>query len=388
MTRMRRAALILAPVLCALALTPLLARADGGAPVRIRDLRVGEHSGYERLVIELDADAEVVWENGPEPGEESFYIAAAPQQRSRVIVTQLPHVGTISVTEMKGGTHVAVEPRARRVRAYTLANPPRLVVDFAAPAKGTFDAPAGARALEPARSLGPLVVEPEPEPLPEPEREPEAEPQPAPKAGPEITAEPAQPAPQLEAPPAPEPEPEPAAEPAPVPAPTPEPAAEPAPVPAPTPEPTPAPVAKPAASAGTPEPEPQVVPAKPVAPKPAAPSPSAGFPYALALGALLGLALAIGAATALLRRRAARSEPSSSRFPPEEEDALPARGTDDISPADVLAAAEHDGALAKRLDEEVRARLELEQRFAHANEELKVLRDRLHRLERRREGAS
>ena len=370
MTRMRRAALILAPVLCALALTPLLARADGGAPVRIRDLRVGEHSGYERLVIELDADAEVVWENGPEPGEESFYIAAAPQQRSRVIVTQLPHVGTISVTEMKGGTHVAVEPRARRVRAYTLANPPRLVVDFAAPAKGTFDAPAGARALEPARSLGPLVVEPEPEPLPEPEREPEAEPQPAPKAGPEITAQPAQPAPQLEAPPAPEPEP----------------AAEPA--AAPTPEPTPAPVAKPAASAGTPEPEPQVVPAKPVAPKPAAPSPSAGFPYALALGALLGLALAIGAATALLRRRAARSEPSSSRFPPEEEDALPARGTDDISPADVLAAAEHDGALAKRLDEEVRARLELEQRFAHANEELKVLRDRLHRLERRREGAS
>jgi hypothetical protein len=44
--------------------------------------------------------------------------------------------------------------------------------------------------------------------------------------------------------------------------------------------------------------------------------------------------------------------------------------------------------LEKRLDEEVRARLELEQRFAGANEELKVLRDRLHRLERRREGVS
>ena len=48
-------------------------------------------------------------------------------------------------------------------------------------------------------------------------------------------------------------------------------------------------------------------------------------------------------------------------------------------------AADAASVLEKRLDDEVRARLELEQRFAQANEELKVLRDRLHRLERRRE---
>jgi hypothetical protein len=94
-------------------------------------------------VIEDDSEAEVAWENGPEKGEESFYIAAAPAKPSRVIVTQLPHVGTISITEMKGGTHVAIEPR-KRVRAYLLNNPP-LVVDFGpAPA---LPAPA-ARALQ------------------------------------------------------------------------------------------------------------------------------------------------------------------------------------------------------------------------------------------------
>ncbi len=40
--------------------------------------------------------------------------------------------------------------------------------------------------------------------------------------------------------------------------------------------------------------------------------------------------------------------------------------------------------LDKRLDEEVRARMQLEERTANTNEELKVLRERLARLERRR----
>ncbi len=393
---MRRAVALLVPILAVMASVPALARADGGAPVRIRDVRVGEHSGFERLVIELDNDAEIVWENGPEPGEESFYIAAAPAQPSRVIATKLPHVGTISVTEMKGGTHVAVEPRARRVRAYTLTNPPRLVVDFAAPARGAFEAPAGTRALEPATTLGPLEVEPETavepkqvpavEPKPvaatEPKPVPATEPKtaataPAPKPSPEIAAEPEPKAASLESPPSPEPVPEPAL------TPQPSPTLEPAPTTEPTTAPAPAPAVAPKPAA----PKPAPVIAKPPAPALDMRSPGTAFPWGLAIAALLGLLLLIAAAVGFTRMRAARSESRFSEFPELDlEDAQVERDAAGISPAEILAAGDHDGMLEKRLDEEVRARLELEQRFAHANEELKVLRDRLHRLERRREG--
>lgn len=326
----KRAALILVLLFASAAMAPAFARADGGAPARIRDVRVGEHSGFERLVIELDGDVEVVWENGPEPGEESFYIAAAPAQASRVISTGLARVGTVSVTQMKGGTHVAVEPRSRSVRAYTLSNPPRLVVDFAEPGLAKFEAPAGSHALEPAKTLGPLAVEPEPvaEPVPAPE--------PAPAPAPEVAPEPV------------------------------------VTEPAPTPTPVPAPV---------PEPVPQVA--------PVTKTPGAPFPYALALGALLALVLLIAAGVLLARRRAVSAEPSVSALFAEEDEGretFPSHG-DEISPADIVPVGDHEALLEKRLDEEVRARLELEQRFASANEELKVLRDRLHRLERRREGA-
>ena len=378
MTCIGRAALYLGPTLAALAIAPAFVRADGGAPVRIRDVRVGEHAGFERLVVELDSAAEVVWENGPEQGEESFYIAAAPAQASRVIVTALPRVGTVSVTAMKGGAHVAIEPRARRVRAYMLTDPPRLVVDFAPLAQGDFKAPAGSRALEPARTIGPLVVEPEPmpEPMPEPEPAPPVES----KAEPE--------APTLETPPPltppSEPEPELAAEP--TAAPELAPAAEPTAPPAPEIATPPAPeiVTTPAAEI-SPPPTAEVT--TPPAPAPVTHSPDEAFPYGLALAGLVGLALAIAAAVAFVRGRAARTEEEISEFRPDDD--LPsASRSDEITRAEILAAGDTEGLLAKRLDEEVRARFELEQRFAHANEELKVLRDRLHRLERRRESSS
>lgn len=377
----------LAPILIALILCAPIARADGGAPARIREVRVGSHDGYDRLVIELDSDVDVLWENGPEPGEESFYVAAAPAQPSRVIVTKLPQMGTVSVTRMKGGTHIAVEPRERSVRAYTLANPPRLVVDFAPPGTTPFAAPADARALEPAKTLGPLVIPPDPgAPTSKPEaaRAPEPADEPPPTPAPEST---------------PESTPEAKAEPEPVPddaslgdsAPPPEvePLAEVAP------EPTPAAVEPPTPAPPKPaQPKTANAPLPPASkPTPAAATPESPFPYGFALAALLGLLLLVAAITWIVRRRAATREPPLVLFPPSEDafneadlpEAVPA---DDILPGEIVAASEHEAALEKRLDEEVRARVELEQRMAGANEELKVLRDRLHRLEtRRREGS-
>ncbi len=344
MTCMRRAASILLPLFTALAVAPVPSLADGGAPGRIRDVRIGAHSGFERLVIELDSETEVVWEKGPEPGEETFYVAAAPEQSSRVISTGLPHVGTVSVTAMKGGTHIAIEPRERNVRAYTLTNPPRLVVDFAPPGPEPFEAPAGSRALEPATTLGPLVVAPEPESAPAPT----AAPTPAPAVEPMSQPE----APVLEA----EAEADAGAEAAPEPA-----AAPPAPAPA--------------------KREPSAV--------PAADSARPFMPTDIMLVFVIGLMLLIGAVTAIAWSRRKRAVPSLSGFSPEEvaEEAELARARmDEITPAEILAVGDPEVLLERRVDDEVRARLDLEQRLVQANEELKTLRDRLHRLERRREG--
>jgi hypothetical protein len=96
----------------------------------------------------------------------------------------------------------------------------------------------------------------------------------------------------------------------------------------------------------------------------------------------------VAAIVLIMRRSAAESDSPIVVFPPEGNDDRDATDGDDIWPAQLLSASAHEAALEKRLDDETRARVELEQRFASANEELKVLRDRLHRLERRREGAS
>jgi len=367
MTRMR-SLVPFARSLAALLLAAGVAHADGGAPVRIRDVRVGDHDGFERLVIELDRETDIAWENGPEPGEESFYIAAAPREPSKVIVSQLPEIGTVSITEMKGGTHLAIEPRPRRVRAYTLENPPRLVIDFAPPGPGPFAPPEGARPISPAKSLGPLVLEPEPGPAPAPTPQ----------------AAPPEPSPEPEAQPRPEVQPAPEAQPAPEPTPAPQPAPTPAPeVAPPAPEPPklePAPVRPP-----TPEPE-VAPPPKPERPlPPPTPAQRAPFPFRywislVAAAGALALLVVLGLRRRALRREAepvalARPEPT----PP---------GIEEIAPEEIYGSGERERALEQRLDDEVRARVALEERLAQAHEELKVLRDRVHRVERRREPTS
>src|SRR5215475_1915240 len=128
-----------------LATLATLARAAAAqSPTILRDVRVGAHESYDRVVIELDGPADIAWERGPESGAESFYVSADPI-RTRTIKTRLPRVGDITVSPMRGGTRVYLEPRERRVRAYLLAKPPRLVIDVA-PAGAEAGAEVGAEA--------------------------------------------------------------------------------------------------------------------------------------------------------------------------------------------------------------------------------------------------
>ena len=101
----------------------------------------------------------------------------------------------------------------------------------------------------------------------------------------------------------------------------------------------------------------------------------------MALG--IGLTLFVIVAIVALRLRRPRSLV-------QERDVLVTepRAPETITPDEILAAADRIDLLDKRIDEEVRARMQLEECVLHANEELKVMRDRLHRASRRTEGDS
>ncbi len=375
-----------------------LAAFASGAPAqdrpRVRDVRVGAHAGFDRVVIELDGAAEIAWERGPEPLEESFYIDADLGRRERTVRTKLEKVGTVSLKAMRVGTHVSLEPRARRVRAYVLNRPTRLVIDLAPPGPEEFAAPAGVTPLSPATSIGSLknAVIPQPEPKAEPEPAPEPEPEheepaPQPKQAETPVTPPNPPSgePQEGAVEgehgSPPPEAEVAAPAAEV---TPEPPGpEPAPEPAPAAEVTPPVEVTPPMEVTPPPPQqaeapPEVAPAP--APAPQAPE-DGGFPWLTALGALVAAA-GVGALGYLALRREAAPilvrSPGAARAPV---------GADDISREELRLAADTSEVIEKRLDEEVRARMALEERLGEASEELKVLRDRLNRVERKREEA-
>jgi hypothetical protein len=356
---MSRAAFLCLAVVCAL-------RASAAEPAQIQAVRYGSHPGYERVVIELDRAVDVAWERGPEPNADTFYVAAEPPPKRRVLNTKLPSLGRIALAAIRGGTQLSLEARERRVRVYWLTDPPRLVIDATTPGDEPFKAPRGVRAIEPATSIGPLQTGPEPEPEAKPEPPSETQAPPAPPATeppvpPPSVSEPETPAPvppsETQAPPAPPAEVTPEAnEVPPPPAPPAPPIAEPPATPA------PAPVTRPA-------------PHPPRAPE------SDSDPLLWVGSGLLLAALLLGVLL-LVRRRSSAPPP-----PPPRRD-VSRVPISDLTPAEIAYAADQANALEKRVDEEVRARVALEQRLVEAGEEIKVLRDKLSRVERRRDEAS
>jgi hypothetical protein len=192
-----------------------------------------------------------------------------------VIVTQLPHIGTVSVTEMKG----ARTSRSSRARGACAPTPAQRSTAarrrFRAAGEAAFTAPQGVRALEPARTIGPLVLEPEP--TIDPRRRSSRRPRGTAEGGQaRAGANPATDAPT------PPPEPTPTVEPAQAP----EPAA------------SAEPPTRARAGAAT-RPRPIAGPSR----RRQANPPTPRVPYGYALAALLGLALVVALAIVLARRR-------------------------------------------------------------------------------------
>jgi len=309
-------------------------------PPRIVDIRVGRHAEYDRLVLEFEASVELSRLARSDEGVLVIEVEARPLLPYQALHTAYARVGSLVVREIPKGARIEVEAGAHRVRIFRLSNPPRVVLDFADPGAEPFPLPPGTEPVpEPAPSSAPLPEVAGPAP-PEPsgaEAAPEAElsevSAPAEVAAPELLV------PRSE-------------------------------------ELAPPPLAPPPLPSGD---------AVGAAPGSALPpgwlerlggGPVAGL-------ATLGLVLSLLAWFRLRSWRSPRVEVGVDSHPAD----WP-RAPETITPEELAGASDQVDLLGRRIDQEVRARMHLEEGLSQMREELKVMRDRLQRAGRRGDGAS
>jgi hypothetical protein len=361
----------LAPGAFVLALLLGLQGAAQEAVPQIVDVRVGRHSAFDRVVLELEREAPV-FRVPTVPGEETqLEIRAQPLLPRQEIATGSPRLELLILEGTLEGTRIRLQRGEGRIRVFLLESPPRLVIDVADPGAEPFEPPPGTQpvpglseelAQPPIETPAPVDVAPDEPPPGEPllDEAPPLEPSPEEPVAGEIAPEAVAP---TERPPE---EPGPAEVTAEEPLAagvTPEEAA---------PEPTPKapPRAVPPEPKTLPLPPPEAAPRKPV---PRRVDRDQWLTLLVWIGAPL---LLVGLALSLIRGRR--------RLPPE---ATEPRIPESITPGEVLSASDRLDLLEKRIDEEVRARMHLENRVVEVQENLKVVRDRVSRLSLRGEAA-
>ena len=305
----------------------------------VREIRVGTHGDFDRLVIELESPAEVV--RRPVRGGPWLLLEISARPRApRQLLQALPRMSDVVIEQVGRVMEVRVGAPAPRARVFLLEDPFRLVIDVADPSPKPFPVPDGATSIleEAEEELGAGEGFPE---RAEVSRAPGAMPGPdEPEAG-SVTPERAPPV---------------------------DTAAERAPPP------PPAPTGEPIATR----------PPAPVADAAARPEP-AGEPPGLfadpdsrrvSLFALAALLLAVAAVWLGMRRGASRRRRASSV----RRESTEPRSAESIHPDEILAATDRVDLLEKRIDEEVRQRMHVQQSLGEIQEHLKVMRDRLNKL--------
>ncbi len=149
----RRRARVFARVVCAA--LPLLAPAAHAADAALLALRVGEHPGYTRVVLELDVAAPLSLEEQTRIGDASeltLLLSAVAAAAQRVPGSGL--VESIRVEPLADATRVRIQLREAGVewKRSELSGPPRWVLDFST-GSGLSDA-------EPGAGPAPTVAEP------------------------------------------------------------------------------------------------------------------------------------------------------------------------------------------------------------------------------------
>jgi hypothetical protein len=316
-------------LLAALAAAAVLCSAVPALAAQIKDVRVGVHPEFTRIVFELDGKAGYrVERSGTE-----LHLTIEAMSSARSVRSS----GDVRGVKVDAGTQarvsIALRDSGLRVREMILSDPPRIVLDVVKPKTEIAAATAPKPAAKPAAETKPAskpIAEAKPAPAPSPKPIAEAKPVPSPSPKPAAETKPApEPKPIAEAKPSPapaqteKPSPAPSAALSPKPATT-DSASAPAivPVPAPTAPPTPSDVAKLAPASPSPAPMPSAPPAAvvpapsrpaPVAPKPApvAPSPAAPSSWTdrlgdpIWLGGIAAIVLGLAAIALVLRRRRA-----------------------------------------------------------------------------------
>ena len=134
---------------------PQTAEPEGDWDLQLVDVRVGEHDGFDRVVLELSGTTtpgwDVAWSDEavaegsgevvPLEGDHVLTISASgtamPEPGSFEVPTRLGPAGSVAEVQVtgwfEGYTQVfaGVEGDERPVRVFTLTDPPRLVVDIA-----------------------------------------------------------------------------------------------------------------------------------------------------------------------------------------------------------------------------------------------------------------
>ena len=326
-----------------------VAGGNEGETPRITGVRYGHHSTYDRIVVELSGQSHAVYVPTAEKIETLIEVAARPPRTLTPLPAGLRRIQTLEIRAIQGGTRIQVIGTGGPVRTFLLANPVRLIIDLADRDHGQLPMPGDVDVL-PFDVAGLRSLAPEPAPAPEPEdvSEPVTPPEPASVPGPASE-------PEVE----PEPPPEAVAEP----------------------ELTPEPA---------PEAEPEMAKAEPVLDLPPIleelpplPPPIVRIPEPTDPGYDRWLALAIWVGGPILLLALGFSFLRGRRPGPEPVDVV--RTPESITGGEILASSDRLDLLEKRIDEEVRSRMNLERRVVEVQENLKVVRDRVTRLSRRGE---
>lgn len=103
------------------------------APITVHDIRIQESPGKTRLVLELDRQVKAIERQATHPNRVVLFLSNASMSRSaqaKVESGLMPAPFTITQTSSPGITVSLPTAAFRSYKQFTLANPPRLVVDI------------------------------------------------------------------------------------------------------------------------------------------------------------------------------------------------------------------------------------------------------------------
>lgn len=328
-----RGGLLLVPLVLAWLQAPGPGAAEETA--RVVEVRAGRHPTFDRMVVEIERDAPV-FRLPRISGEMVLDLEARPLLPHLQVPTGFIRLQRVTLERLGDGMRIRVDWAGGPARAFVLRGPMRLVLDVADASVTEFEPPQGTERVP----LLPLPAETPPSPPPS---------EPPPKTTPEAGESVVESVLPIEVPPV---------------APVDETGVHVSPVP---------PIlAIPRIPTGVERPPPE-----PSLTRPAAPLTRPGgstLPRWLALLAWVGGPVLLGGLGFYLTRQRRSETPGD----------LP-RTPESITPEEVLNASDRLNLLEKRIDEEVRSRVQLEDRIVEVQEDLKVVRDRVNRITRRGE---